>query len=56
MITFTLLLTVVLAVITLTVIAVSIGGATMIVLFGDIIVCIAITVWIVKRLIRRKRK
>lgn len=49
-----LLITIILAIVT--VVAVSIGGATFIILFGDVIVCVFIIVWIMKRLFRRKRK
>lgn len=38
-----------------TVIALSVGGAAFILVFGDVIVCMAIIVWIVKRLIKRKK-
>lgn len=44
--------------ITIVVIAITalIGGAGLIVLFSDVIVCVAIIVWIVKRLVKRNRK
>lgn len=38
-----------------TVIALSIGGAAFILIFGDVIVCMAIIIWIVKRLTKRKK-
>lgn len=38
-----------------TVIALSVGGAAFILVFGDVIVCMAIIIWIVKRLIKRKK-
>lgn len=38
-----------------TVIALSMGGAAFILVFGDVIVCMAIIIWIVKRLIKRKK-
>lgn len=38
-----------------TVIALSVGGAAFILVFGDVIVCMAIIIWIVKRLTRRKK-
>ena len=38
-----------------TVIALSMGGAAFILAFGDVIVCMAIIIWIVKRLIKRKK-
>lgn len=42
--------------IVVTVLAISIGGSIAVVLFGDVIVCIFIIVWIIKRLIERKKK
>lgn len=38
-----------------TVIALSVGGAAFILIFGDVIVCMAIIIWIVKRLTKRKK-
>ena len=38
-----------------TVIAMSVGGAAFILVFGDVIVCMAIIIWIVKRLTKRKK-
>lgn len=38
-----------------TIIALSVGGAAFILVFGDVIVCVAIIIWIVKRLIKRKK-
>lgn len=38
-----------------TVIALSIGGAAFILVFSDVIVCMAIIIWIVNRLIKRKK-
>lgn len=38
-----------------TVIALSMGGAVFILVFGDVIVCMAIIIWIVKRLTKRKK-
>ena len=42
--------------IVVTVLAISIGGSIAVILFGDVIVCIFIIVWIIKRLIERKKK
>lgn len=56
MILFITLLLMLLILIVVTVLAVSIGGSIAIVLFGDVIVCIFIIVWIMKRLIKRKTK
>lgn len=39
-----------------TVISIAMGGAAFIIVFADVIVCVAIMVWIVKRLIGRKKK
>lgn len=38
-----------------TVIALSVGGAAFILVFGDVIVCMTIIIWIVKRLTKRKK-
>ena len=38
------------------VLAISAGGALFIVLFGDVIVCALVILWIMKKLIKRKRK
>ena len=38
-----------------TVIALRMGGAAFILVFGDVIVCMAIIIWIVKRLTKRKK-
>lgn len=38
-----------------TIIALSVGGAAFILVFGDVIVCMAIIIWIVKRLTKRKK-
>lgn len=56
MILFITLLLMLLILIVVTVLAVSIGGSIAIVLFGDVIVCIFIIAWIIKRLIKRKTK
>lgn len=37
------------------VLAVSIGGSIAIVLFGDVIVCILIIVWLIKKLIFKRK-
>lgn len=39
-----------------TVISIAVGGAAFIIVFADVIVCVCIMVWIVKRLIGRKKK
>lgn len=55
MILFTLLAFVLLILIVVTVVAVSIGGAAFVIIFGDVIVCIAIIMWIIKQLIKIKK-
>lgn len=56
MILFTILALILLILTVITVVAISIGGSLVIVLFGDVIVCAAIIIWIMKKLITRKRK
>lgn len=56
MILFMILALIALLLIALVVFTVSVGGATFIVLFGDVIVCIFIIVLIMKALGRKKRK
>ena len=34
----------------------SVGGAAFIVVFADVIVCMAIIIWIIKRLFKKKKK
>ena len=40
----------------LTILAISIGGSVAVVLFGDVIVCIVIILFIIKRIIFRRKK
>lgn len=54
MVIFTLLLLITLILVVITAIVVSIGGAVGIILFGDVIVCIAILVWLMKRVFKKK--
>ena len=56
MILFIILLLTLLTLMVFTILTVSAGGAVFIVLFGDVIVCILLIVWILKRLIGRKKK
>ena len=56
MILFVILLITALVLAVITVAALSIGGAAFIITFGDVIVCIAILIWIMKRLFRKKKK
>jgi len=53
MILFTILMIILITLTIITVLAISFGGAVFIVLFADVIVCIALIVWIIKRLIKR---
>lgn len=55
MVLFTILTLILLLLTVITIAAISIGGAVTIVLFGDVIVCAAIIVWIMKRLIKKKK-
>lgn len=50
MIIFMILLIVLAIMIGVTVLAISVGGAAFIIVFADVIVCIAIILWIIKRL------
>jgi len=51
MILFTILAIIAVILIVITIFVAAIGGTLGIVLFGDIIVCIAIIVWILKRIL-----
>lgn len=54
MILFTILLIITLILVTLTVLAVALGGSAFVIIFGDVIVCIVLIVWIMKKLIKRR--
>ena len=56
MILFTILLLMLIALSAITILTVSAGGAVFIVLFGDVIVCIFLIVWALKRLSNRNKK
>ena len=56
MILFTILLIMILILAGVAIAVISIGGSAFLVIFGDLVVCIAILVFIMKRLIGRKRK
>jgi hypothetical protein len=56
MIIFTILVLMALILTGLTVLAISVGGSVAVVLFGDVIVCIIIILFIIKRLVFGKRK
>lgn len=54
MVLLTILLLTLLALITFTVIAISAGGAVFMILFSDVIVCIFILAWIIKKIAKKK--
>lgn len=35
---------------------ISIGGAAIIIVFGDVIICMALIIWILRKLIKRRKK
>lgn len=55
MILFTILLLMLILLTIFTVLAVSMGGAMFIVIFGDVIICIFLIIWLMKRLITKKK-
>lgn len=56
MILFMTLLIMALLLAVFTVFAIAIGGSVFIVVFGDVIVCIFLIVWIIKKLFKKKLK
>ena len=56
MILFITLLIMALLLAVFTVFAIAIGGSVFIVVFGDVIVCVFIILWIMKRLFRKRKK
>ena len=56
MILFTILLITLAIIAVSSVLILSVGGAAFIVIFGDLVVCMAIIIWIMKRLVKRKKK
>lgn len=54
MILFLILLLTVILLTLITVIAISVGGTAFIILFGDVIVCIFILIWVMKHLFKKK--
>lgn len=56
MILFMTLLIMALLLTVFTVFAIAIGGSVFIVVFGDVIVCIFLIVWIIKKLFKKKPK
>ena len=55
MILFSILAIIMLILLVAAILIVSIGGAAFIIIFADVLVCIAILVWIMWRLIKKKR-
>lgn len=55
MILFSILLLILLLLIVITVVAITVGGAGFIIIFGDVIVCIAFIVLILKFLWKRRK-
>ena len=53
---FTMLLLIAIVLAVITVIAIVFGGTVFTVVFGDVIVCIFIIVWIMKRLFTKKKR
>ena len=56
MILLGILLLMVLLLILTVVFTVSIGGAIFIVIFGDVIVCIGFLVWLISRIVKKRKK
>ena len=54
MVIFTLLLLIKLVLVIITAIVIAVGGSVGIILFGDVIVCIAILIWIMKKVLKKK--
>ena len=54
MVIFTLLLLITLVLVVITAIVISIGGALGIIIFGDVIVCIVILIWLMKKILKKK--
>ena len=55
MILFLILSLILIALITLTIIVLAAGGTAFIVVFGDVIVCIFILAWIIKKIFFKKK-
>ena len=55
MILFTILALIAILLTVVTILAISIGGSVAIILFGDVIVCVFIIVWLIKFISRRRR-
>lgn len=55
MILILLLIIIALILITVTIIAVSVGGSIFILIFSDVIVCVAFIIWLIVKLINKRR-
>lgn len=55
MILFMILLIMLLIIGVIAVLAISVGGSAFILVFGDLILCVLIIVWIIKKLIKKKK-
>ncbi len=56
MILFIILLLMLVMITVITVVSISIGGVIFVILFADVIVCIAIILWLIKRRTSKKEK
>lgn len=55
MFTFLVLIMILLIFLIITAVIVALGGSVFILVFGDLIVCIAIIVWIIKKITKKKK-
>ena len=55
MITFLALILILVVLIIISAIILAVGGSAFILVFGDLIVCIAIVVWIIKHIFKKKK-
>ena len=55
MILFTILMLILLLLIVIGIVAVSVFGAGVIIIFGDVIVCAILIIWIIKKMFTKKR-
>jgi hypothetical protein len=56
MILFVILLVTLLVLLGFTISSILLGGTAILLVFGDVILCVLLIVWIVKRLIRKNKK
>lgn len=54
MLLFTILLLMLIILVVFTALAIAVGGSVFVVIFGDVIVCVFIIGWIIKKLIKKK--